>query len=75
MLVLARKVGQTIPIADEVEVTLLEICGSSIKLGVAAPRDISVWRKELYLRIQEEKKNQTPTQLAEGGEDVQPGQS
>jgi carbon storage regulator len=54
MLVLTRKLGQSIIIGDDVKVTVLEIKGSQVKLGVEAPQSITVHREEIYRRIQEE---------------------
>lgn len=54
MLVLTRKLGETIIIGDNVSVTVLGINGGQIKLGVTAPKSISVHREEIYDRIQKE---------------------
>ena len=56
MLALARKVNQSIMIGDDVEITLLEIKGDQVKIGISAPKSIPVYRKEIYLQIQEENK-------------------
>lgn len=56
MLALARKVNESIIIGNDVEVTILEIKGDQIKIGVNAPKSIPIYRKELYLQIQEENK-------------------
>jgi carbon storage regulator len=55
MLILARKIGETIMIGDDVEVVVLGIKGNQIRVGVKASMDIKVYRKEIYRRIQEEK--------------------
>jgi carbon storage regulator len=57
MLVLTRKKEQTLVIGDDIEVTVLEIQGEQIRLGVKAPKSVKVYRKELYLEIQEENKS------------------
>jgi len=57
MLVLTRKKDQTLVISDNIEVTVLDIQGDQIRLGVEAPKNIKIFRKELYLEIQEENKN------------------
>lgn len=57
MLALARKTGQSIVIGNEIEVTLLEIKGDQVKLGISAPKSVSIYRKEIYAQIQEENKN------------------
>jgi len=54
MLVLTRKVDESIMIGDDTEVTVVEIKGDSVKLGISAPRKITVHRKEIYLAIQHE---------------------
>lgn len=55
MLVLTRKTNQSIMIGDEVEVTVLAVSGDKVRIGIAAPREIPVFRKEVYLSIQEER--------------------
>jgi carbon storage regulator len=55
MLVLTRKVHQSIMIGDDVEVSLQSIMGDKVRIGIHAPRDIPVHRKEIYLEIQQEK--------------------
>lgn len=54
MLYLTRKIGESVMINDNVEVTVVEVRGKSIKLGFTFPSDISVLRREIYDRIQEE---------------------
>ncbi len=53
MLVLTRKKNQSIMIGDEIEVTVLAVSRDKIRLGISAPREISVFRKEVYLSIHE----------------------
>ncbi|CAJ1317860.1 Carbon storage regulator like protein [Paenibacillus nuruki] len=52
MLVLSRKKGESIVIDDQIEVTILAIDGDTIKLGIAAPKNIDIHRKEIYEAIQ-----------------------
>lgn len=52
MLVLTRKVHQSIIIGDDVEVVVLEVRGEQVRLGIRAPRHVSVHRKEIYTQIQ-----------------------
>lgn len=60
MLVLTRKKNESILIGDEIEIKILAIDGDQIKLGVAAPSDVDIYRKELYEDIQKEN-NQAAT--------------
>jgi carbon storage regulator len=55
MLVLTRKTNQSIMIGDEVEVSVLAVSRDKIRLGITAPREVPVFRKEVYLSIQEER--------------------
>jgi carbon storage regulator len=54
VLVLTRKTNQSIMIGDEIEVSVLSIMGEKVRIGIQAPRDIPVFRKEVYLEIQAE---------------------
>lgn len=56
MLALARKVGESIMLGNDIEVTLLEIKGDQVKIGIGAPKSVPIYRKEIYLQIQEENK-------------------
>lgn len=56
MLALARKINESIVINNNIEVTLLEIKGDQVKLGISAPKSIPIYRKEIYLQIQEANK-------------------
>src|ERR1700677_721520 len=52
MLVLTRRLNQSIKIGDNVEVTVIEVRGDQVRLGVSAPRDVAVHRMEVYMQIQ-----------------------
>jgi carbon storage regulator len=54
MLVLTRRLNQSIKIGDDIEITVIEVRGDQVRLGVSAPRDVAVHRKEVYLQIQQE---------------------
>jgi carbon storage regulator len=54
MLVLSRKQGESIKIGENIELIILEVKGDQIKVGIQAPKDIEIWRKELYDDIQQE---------------------
>lgn len=54
MLILTRRVGESLMIGDEVEVVVLGVKGNQVRLGVNAPRDVTVHRHEIYERIQRE---------------------
>ena len=55
MLVLTRKSNQSIMIGDDIEVSVLAIMGEKVRIGIQAPRDVPVFRKEVYLEIQQER--------------------
>lgn len=57
MLILTRRIGETIRINDDISVTVLSVQGQQVKLGIAAPADVSVHREEIYERIQAEKRS------------------
>ena len=63
MLVLTRKPGQSIMIGDGVEVQVLSVAGEKVRLGITAPRDVSIFRNEVYDRIESENASST------GGDD------
>jgi carbon storage regulator len=67
MLVLTRKPGQSIMIGDGVEVQVLSVAGEKVRLGITAPRDVSIFRNEVYDRI--ERENNAPA-ADEGDEET-----
>lgn len=59
MLALSRKKKEAIIINNNIEVTILEVKGEQVKIGISAPKEVSVYRKEVYLQIQEANKEAT----------------
>ena len=57
MLALSRKKNESIVINNNIEVTVLDIRGDQIKLGISAPKDVPIYRKEVYIQIQNENKH------------------
>ncbi len=55
MLILTRRVGETLMVGDDVTITVLGVKGNQVRIGVNAPKDVSVHREEIYQRIQREK--------------------
>ena len=62
MLILTRRVGETLMIGDEVTVTVLGVKGNQVRIGVNAPRDVAVHREEIYERIKREQAEQAEQQ-------------
>jgi carbon storage regulator len=54
MLILSRKINESIMIGDQIEISIVDIKGDQIKLGINAPKNVKVYRKEVYVAIQEE---------------------
>ena len=59
MLALSRKKNEAIMVNNNIEITVLEIRGDQVKLGIAAPKEIPIYRKEVYIQIQQENKAST----------------
>jgi len=59
MLALSRKKGEALMINNDIEITVLDIKGEQVKIGIAAPKEVPVYRKEVYIQIQEANKEAT----------------
>jgi carbon storage regulator len=59
MLILTRRVGETVMVGDDVTVTIIGVKGTQVRLGVSAPKDVTVHRQEVYERIQREQHHPT----------------
>ena len=65
MLILTRKVGETIIINDNIHITVLDTAGTQVRIGVNAPEDVKVYRSELYERLQVEKKSLAKNRISD----------
>jgi carbon storage regulator len=62
MLILTRRIGETLMVGDDVTITVLGVKGNQVRIGVNAPKDVSVHREEIYERIQREKGIETDSE-------------
>lgn len=68
MLILTRRVGETIKIGNNVAVTVLGVKGNQVRIGIEAPKDVAVHREEIYRRIQKEKEQRDDRDQGEEGQ-------
>jgi len=66
MLILTRRVGETLMIGDSVTVTVLGVKGNQVRIGITAPKDVAVHREEIYQRIQRGEDGESPSGLPAG---------
>lgn len=64
MLVLTRRLKESIMIGDDIEISILSIEGDQVKLGISAPKNVDIHRKEIYLSIQQENNSATQTEAS-----------
>ena len=71
MLVLSRKIGESIQINDDVKITVVDVKGKNIRIGIQAPKTTKVYREELFLKIKEENQSAAYSKLADIGKVTQ----
>lgn len=62
MLILTRRIGESVMIGDDIKISVLGVKGNQIRIGVSAPREVAVHREEIFQRIQEERVGKSPQQ-------------
>ncbi len=70
MLILSRKIGESLVIGEEIVVTLLEQRGGQVRIGIEAPRTVKVYRQEIYAQIQKENLSAANSASASAGQDL-----
>lgn len=64
MLALTRKLNESIVIGNDIEISILDIKGDQVKIGISAPKSVPIYRKEIYLQIQEANKEAVDSELS-----------
>lgn len=75
MLILTRRPGETVMIGDDVELTVLGVVGNQVRIGITAPKNVPVHRREIYERIKREMKGEPDGNSNETHQDPRPGPS
>ena len=70
MLALTRKKGEALVVNNNIEITVLDVKGDQVKIGIQAPKEVSIYRKEIYLQIQKENEEAMNTVSLEGLSDL-----
>jgi carbon storage regulator len=65
MLALSRRINESIMIGNDIEITVLEVKGDQVKIGINAPKAVPIYRKEIYLQIKESNKEAAETSASE----------
>jgi carbon storage regulator len=65
MLALSRKTNESIIIGNDIEITVLEVKGDQVKIGISAPKSVPIYRKEIYLQIQQSNKEAADTNVTD----------
>lgn len=65
MLVLSRKIGEVITIGDGISITVIEVNDNKVRLGIEAPKDMRIYRQEIYLKVQQENRQAADWSLAD----------
>jgi carbon storage regulator len=68
MLILTRRVGETVMIGDDVTITVLGVKGNQVRVGISAPKTVAVHREEIYERIKREQQGSEPTERPKAAE-------
>jgi carbon storage regulator len=65
MLALSRKTNESIILGNDIEITVLEVKGEQVKIGISAPKSVPIYRKEIYLQIKESNKEASETSASD----------